>query len=80
MSKLGRLISACLILVSMTMSGVVLQSGCTGDVSDTFRAAATDSLASGLKTVTNGLIDGLFALFYPDSGAASAEGAASASD
>ena len=80
MSRIGRRISACLILVSMMMSGVALQGGCTGDVSDTFRAAATESLASGLKGMTDGLIDGLFALFYPDSGAASAEGAASASE
>lgn len=72
MSAVARRIAQILVGLSLTLPATMCGLACdTGDVMDEFRAASSDAFATGLKSIASGLIDGLFALFEPDTGSAS---------
>lgn len=54
------------VATTLILGGLLAVATCGCVAGQEFRAAAGDSLRSGLTTVTNGLIDGLFAVFEPD--------------
>jgi ABC-type uncharacterized transport system permease subunit len=72
MLAMARKLSAWLVLLSLTLSGSLYGVACQSeDVADQFRTASAEALATGFKSIADGLIDGLFAVFQPDSGSAS---------
>lgn len=48
----------------------ILPSACNAGI-DEFRAVATDDVHAGVKTILDGLVDGIFAVIEPDSGSGS---------
>lgn len=72
MVAIARKLSAWLVLIGLTMSGSLCGLACQSeDVADQFRTASAEAFATGFKSIADGLIDGLFAVFEPDSGSAS---------
>jgi hypothetical protein len=51
----------------MTLGGSTVFGACNSDLALEFRAAAGSGLQEGLKTITDSLIDGIFAVLTPDS-------------
>jgi hypothetical protein len=65
---------------SALLSGALCDFACTSEALwDEFRLASTDAFESGLKSLSDGLIEGLFAVFQPDTGSASSASSASGS-
>jgi hypothetical protein len=79
MNKITRRVAVFLVTISAVMSGSLCQLACTSEaVWDEFREASTSAFSTGLKSMADGLIDGLLAVFQPDSSSAS-DSASSAS-
>lgn len=72
MNKITRRVAVSLVMISALMSGALCQLACTSEaVWDEFREASTSAFSTGFKSIADGLIDGLFAVFEPDSSSAS---------
>ena len=59
-------------IAGMLTSGMFVSVSCSDSaLMDRFRSAASDSLEEGAKSLADGVIEGLFALFMPESSSAS---------
>lgn len=45
---------------------ISLNTGCDEEILQEFRSAASDSMAEGLKTMLDGIVDGVFEVIEPD--------------
>jgi ribosomal protein S5 len=63
--RVGRTGLAALVLVG-SLTGVL---GCGENAEDRFQDAASSAIESGLKSIMDGIITGIFAVATPDSGA-----------
>lgn len=57
--------AACMALVALSAT---LITGCGDDLAREFRQAALGSIESGVRSIADGLFDGLFAIAEPDAG------------
>ncbi|MEW6200277.1 MAG: hypothetical protein AB1601_16625 [Planctomycetota bacterium] len=55
------------LLAMLALSGALL-TGCGDDLAREFRQAALGSIESGVRSIADGLFDGLFAIAEPDAG------------
>ncbi len=64
----GRRISCALgAMLALAATTTTLCTGCSDEVSDEFRAAASASIKNGLGAIFDGLLEGGFAVATPDS-------------
>lgn len=75
MTPIRRRIASWVAIVGLLTSGTFISVSCNAALMDRFRVASADSLEAGVKDITNGVIEGLFALFVPESASGSASGA-----
>jgi len=68
-----------LLLLLLFLPGVSLNTGCDDDVMREFRQAVSPDVATGLKTILDALIDGLFEVIEPNSGSTSGSSSNSSS-
>ena len=71
MTPIRRRIASWAAIVGLLTSGTFISISCNEALLDRFRVASADSLEAGVKEIADGLIDGLFALFVPESSTAS---------
>ena len=53
-------------VTGLALLGLTLGTGCDSEMAKEFREVATPSLQSGVSSILNGVVDGLFAVVDPD--------------
>lgn len=53
-------------MIAAAMGAVLTACACGCDEAEEFRAAAGDSLKQGVNLIADGVIEGIFAVFEPD--------------